>query len=267
MERGSLRRLPIWVLAGVTLDTVTLAGIWLLLYAVGPLNEDLEWLLDAIGLATVPWLVHVIALTAIFRIDWIDADHLLGRTSVFIGLAAMLIPVLGVGVFMFAGLSSFWIALLFTDGRMPLAAAVPPTGTDQAIYCGFRTIIATFVGAGIGYLLHVLRPDAKADQVVLCLPPCPRMRSDMLGGMCAACLAFGGMFLALPFGLFSRAGGRAANGGHEFSTVPGLAATVIIGVVALLPHLLMVGRDLFGPSCRSEARNASFVGTIDGTTE
>lgn len=266
MERGSLRRLPIWALAGVTLDTVTLAGIWLLLYAVGPLNEALEWWLDAIGLATVPWLVHVIALTAIFRIDWIDADHLLGRTSVFIGLAAMLIPVLGVGVFMFAG-SFLGIALLFTDGRMPLAAAVPPTGTDQAINCGFWTIIATFVGAGIGYLLHVLRPDAKAAQVVLCLPPYPRRRSDMLGGMCAACLAFGGMFLAFPFGLFSRAASRAANGGHEFSTVPGLAATVIIGVVALLPHLLMVGRDLFGPSCRGEARNASFVGTIDGKTE
>jgi hypothetical protein len=231
--------LVLWVLIGVTLDGALLIGIWLLLDAIGPLPHFSQFWFDAVWLVAVPWLVHVVALPAILRMTWIKSDRLLLRTAAFIGLAAMLIPMLGIAIFICPGLPFLGLFYMIKDGSLSVAAT-PATWMDRAIDCGFWTAVATLVGVALGFLLHAIRPGGTTDH----LPNYPRMRFDVLGGAGAALLAFAGMFLALSFGLFTRPVDMPTDWLHTLSVVPQLPATVAIGIMALLPHLLMVGNDL-----------------------
>ena len=168
---------------------------------------------------------------------WLGQQHLLA-------LPRCSFRCFGIAVFLFVGLPFFGILQLINGGS-PLAAATPPTWVDKAIDGGCWTTIAIIVGVVVGFFLHALRPGGTTDHLPLTLPHHPRMRSDVSGAAVAAFLAFGAMFVSLPFGLFSRPIDIPADWMHQFSEPPTLSATVVIGIAALLPHLIMVGTDLF----------------------
>jgi hypothetical protein len=248
-RRGNRVELMVWGLAGAALDAVAFIGLWMLLDSIGPLNRVAEAYLGALALVAVPWLVHVVALPALFQMKtWIGVARLATTTIVFIAFGGIVIPALGYILFLFVAP----IVILATRGslRMPLG---PQTLADQISgYIGLL-VIASVVGAAVGRLLHELHlgdSDARA--------PRPKLRSDVLGGAIAAFLAFGGMPVASSLGLFSRQVLNDPLG--QLSIPPQLPATVVIGVLALLPHLLMVGRDLCAtPDLENESPPASSV--------
>ena len=249
------RRLLTWILAGATLDAVALLFIWLLLDAIGPMKAMSEYWLDVLGLVVVAWFVHVIALPTVLWRTWIGTVRLLVRATAFCSLAAILIPVVGVALFFFIGLPFQILTLM--KGPNPWATASPPSWIDITINAGFWTIIATISGLAIGLLLHALRPMVATEHLVLPLSRQPRLRSDALGGALASFLAFAGTFSASQFGLFARRINVPNDWMHLLIAVPQLPATVIIGVLSLLPHLLMLGEDLF----RSDFRKGDDVGS------
>jgi hypothetical protein len=248
------RHLPLWVLAGVALDAAVLIGIWMLLDAAGPLTHNTEYLLDSLGFVSVPWVVHVVVLPIAFRITsrtWIEKGCLLIRTVAFTALALMLIPFVGITVFMMLG--TFIIIATGANLRMTVGSL---TWADKVLDDAFWTVVAIIVGTAIGLMLHMLRrAGAGGRNSTRTLQP--SIRSDLVGAAIAALLAFGGMFIALPLGVFTRPVNIAGDWMHEMSTVPQLSATVIIGVVALLPHLLMVGNDLLSSDLRAEEKRTT----------
>jgi hypothetical protein len=239
-----------WLVVGAALDAAALMIMWLLLGAIGPLQNAAEYWLDLLALIAVPWFVHVVALPAVLRVTWIGRDHLLARTAGFVALAAMLIPIVGISAFFFIGVP---VGLIFSSMEERTLWPGPALPIDTAIFDGVWTVVAAVAGAVMGFLLHVFRPGSTMDNLPSPCPRHPRMRSDVLGGAAAAFLAFGGVFLASPFGLFLRSVGISAVPMYSRAIAPQLPATITIGVVALLPHLFMVGRDLFfGADLRQE---------------
>jgi len=241
----AVRQRAIWTVLGAIFDTAFLGGIWLVLNAIGPLQHDAEAWLDAIGLVCVPWLVHVVVLPSLILGYRGRLTIILLRTILFVGLAALLIPIIGVFVALSIGLPLGAIFFITKYGGPSIASA----STDwigSVLGGGVWIATATIVGAAIGYLLHTARPERSPSHPMLLLSNHPRARSDVLGGMSAAFLAFGGMLVAVHFRLFTRPVDIPTDWMHQLSTVPRLSTTIVIGVFALMPHLLMVGRDLFG---------------------
>jgi hypothetical protein len=228
-----------WVLIGIALDTTVLACIWLMLNALGPLSHNEEAWLDAIGLVTVPWIVHVFAMPFIFHgISLKQALILLLMTFAYINLIAILIPLLG-----FVGFLLFAPVAVFTTGGRPPMPNVPPGLIGEIIGDSIFAAVVILVGSGVGAVLHALREvptmnqDHRSSSVV-------KFRSDWLGATFASVLAFGGMFIAWHFGLFVRPVNIPSDWMHELAQAPKLPATVVIGVLAFLPHLVMVGTDI-----------------------
>jgi hypothetical protein len=239
------------MLVGASLDAGALMIIWSLLDAIGPLDYKAEYWLDVLGLAAVPWFIHVIALPAAFHLEQIGTNRLLARTAGFCGLVVLLVPTLGITTFYVIGLPLF-VVFYLVDGGAALAATASADWIDRMLNDGFLTIIATIAGLAIGFLLHAFRPVSTTERPALHTLGQPRMRSDVLGGAAAAFLTFGGMFLALPFGLFTRPLDIPTDWMHQLASTPQLSASIIIGVVALMPHLLLVGGDLFSSDGQRE---------------
>lgn len=229
----------VWGLVGAALDAAALLGLWILLNSIGPVNHAAEAYLDALALVTVPWLVHVIALPALFHVaptTWLGRLRLADATIIFITVAGILIPGLGFILSLLAGTVLF--ISMGGNARMSLGS---PTWADQMGGYVVFTIVATIVGAAVGLLLHGLSASVVFGHNAQ--GPRPSFRSNVLGAAVAAFLAFTGMFAASSFGLFRR---QVTNDQfHVLSIPPLLPATLVIGVLALLPHLLMVGWDLF----------------------
>lgn len=234
------RKLLVWCLVGVVLDTAAFIGFWVLLNTLGPLNPAAEAWLIALALITVPWLVHVVALPALFRVrpkNWTGSVRLAAETLVFISVGGMLIPLLGMMIFLFSSLL-FGLVYQIAIGQRPPIFLGSPTLADQIISYVVWTAIATIVAAAVGLLLHGLGSDSASRARR------PSLRSDVFGAVIAAFVAFSGMFAASALGLFSR---EVPNDKlHLLSIAPQLPATLVIGIMALLPHLFMVGLDLLG---------------------
>jgi hypothetical protein len=221
----------------------------LLLAAAGPLNITLEQWLGALGLVAVPWYVHVLALPMIFRVSatpQVGPAALLLRSAVFLAVAAMLIPFLGIFAFLCIGIAVSFIASR-GNLRMPIE---PQTLAAQALGVATWMLTVLIVGAAIGALLHIVRTGDLTGSPAL--PHKPGVRSDVLGGALAAFLAFGGMSVALPLGLFSRQANVHTEWMHQLAVPPQLPSSVLIVVVAMLPHLLMTGREILACSSARE---------------
>jgi hypothetical protein len=234
-----------WTAVGVLLDATYLITIWLLLNAIGPIKVNLAYWLDAVGLVSTPWLIHVVVLPRLFRVTRADPAVLLIRTAVFLGLAALIIPIVGTSAYLFAILPVVGTVDTLAHGTAVVGAApIPPLGwVDRPIECAAWTAMASIVGVAIGFLLHATRPEGSTDDLPPSSPNYPRMRSDVLGGMIGALLAFSTMFLALPLGIYTRPTNISGDWMHNLSVVPQLATALVIGILALLPHLILVGRD------------------------
>lgn len=109
------------------------------------------------------------------------------------------------------------------------------------------TVIAGIVGGAIGAVLHALRPGIAAGSRPPPYAAYPRVWTDIVGGAAAGFLGFGALFVALPLGLFARPIAVSGDPMHQFRSAQQLATTLLIGTIALLPHLLLLGRDYFGP--------------------
>jgi len=145
---------------------------------------------------------------------------------------------LGITLFFFLGIPFYLIAA--QSSRMIWA---PLTWADHVRDDIFYLVIAVSVGAAVGLLLHAFG-QGDIDGRSPSLPHQSCTRSDVLGGTVAAFLALGGRFVTLPLGLFSRPVNIPADWMHQLAAAPQLPSAVLIGTVALLPHLLMVGVDL-----------------------
>jgi hypothetical protein len=237
------------------MDIAALVGIWLLVSALGPLSQNEEAWLDAIGLVTVPWLVHAFALPSVFHgISLKDTLIMLLKTIAYIVVNGMFIPLVG-----FAGFCFFApILLIATGGRPPMPNA-PPSFISEILGYGVFAAVVMLVGIGVGSVLHVLRPvpTIGGDHSS---PPVVKSRSDVLGAALAACLAFGGMFVAGHFDLFVRLFNDHNDLLHNMAQSPKLPATVIIGVIAFLPHLVMSGRDVFTLNLEQQGDNVAAGG-------
>ena len=238
------RRLRIWMASGAALDCLVLTGIWLLLDAIGPLQSMAEYWLEAIGLVAVPWMVHVVALPALLRgvrINW----ELVARSLAFIGLAAYLIPFAGIFAFLLVvGPPVALIETALKGGGAHNAIGAQLDWIDKLTDDIGWTLVATLVGAVMGFMLNLLRPDAmvaspRSDH--------PRLRSDVLGGVSGAFLVFSGIFAAAALGALDRPMAGTNDWMSNLAQVPRLPAILVIGVLALLPHLYWVGRDIFPP--------------------
>jgi hypothetical protein len=252
--------LTAWVSTGAVLDAAALVAIWSLLDFIGPHQYNTEsWLVGA-GLVAVPWLVHVVALPALFRIDKIGL-LMAARTAGFAALAAMLFPIVGMAVFLLLGMPLLEIVSL-VRGESAVAAAMPPTLLDRMIDGCLWTFIATIVGAAIGCWVHVVRPGGTANNLAARSHSRPNMRSDVMGGTIAAFLAFSGMFAAIPFGIFTRSVVIPKEWLHDTLFLPPqLPACLVIGVLALLPHLVLTGRDLLGARPHKDQARADHPST------
>jgi len=247
--------LTAWVSIGAVLDAAALVAIWSLLNCIGPLQFSAEFWLVGAGLAAVPWLVHVVALPSLFRIKRIGL-LVAARTAGFAALAAMLFPIVGTAVFLLLGMPLLGLISLVRGGSAA-AATMHQTLPDRMIDGCFWTFIATIVGAAIGCCMHVVRPDGTISNFAERSHGLPHMRCDVIGGTIAAFLAFSGMFVAIPFGIFTRSVviPRAWLRDALFLP-PQLPACLVIGVLALLPHLVLTGRDLLGVRTHQDQERA-----------
>ncbi len=110
------------------------------------------------------------------------------------------------------------------------------------------SVLFMFIGGGAGaavggflYAQRILHPETGA----LTRIGNPRPRSDILGGAIAGFIALNGASVANSLGMFSQTVGVPAEYGG-LAGPPYFGPTLIIGLLALLPHLLMTGLDQFG---------------------
>jgi hypothetical protein len=236
---------------GIVLDAAALLGLCTLLDRAGALGTNVEAWLLVTALMAVPWYVHVVGLPIICRLSsirWMSVARLSARGMVFIAGAAVLVPLLGIVAF-----TTIAPIIFVATGSLPTKPELTFSLADQFRDNITWMLMAGLVGAAIGAVLHGLRPDTfthhtrDARQMPLCGPP--SVCSDIFGGALAAFLALGGMYVAIALGLFFRPvvmpGGRGWTG--NLLATPQFSSLVLIGTVALLPHLLMSGIDLRRP--------------------
>jgi hypothetical protein len=237
VKTGRLPQLCAWVMSGLILDALSLFTLQQLLNVFGPLTGIGRSWLEIIALLATPWLIHVTLLPTIFRLHTrsVTPWSWLGRTTVFITVGAFMVPMLGIPVF-----STAVIVMLSLNSII----AMPLTSVNQTlawfIFVAVWLLPATAVAAFVGVLLSMQRPS-KADDSSMLLPP---FRSDVMGGAVAGFLSFGGMFAASSFGLFSRPV-SVHDELHQLAVPPLTWPAIIIGTLALLPHLVLLGLDEF----------------------
>jgi hypothetical protein len=237
--------LPAWVMTGLALDAVALAALYTLLAIAGPLAAGWnEWLI-ALVLIVTRWCVYVVALPTAFRGSSPNLGQvasLFARGLAFITLAALGFPPLG-----FVCVSIVVIAFRVVTGGA-WTSINPETWYAQALGCVAILVMTAPVGAAVGALLHGLRPtgsDVPSD--IGRSPRCvqaPSICSDVLGGASAAALAAGGLCAA---SLLSHPAIVLRYQDPELTikliALPQVSPLVVIGVIALLPHLIMTGAD------------------------
>jgi hypothetical protein len=105
-------------------------------------------------------------------------------------------------------------------------------------------VITTSAGAAVGALLGILRPTdlvtpIKSDESQYCYR-LRNIRSDILGGAIAGALVAGGLRLA---GVWSNS--VMTLGYHQgmvnLVATPHVSLLVLVGIVALLPHVVFTG--------------------------
>jgi hypothetical protein len=235
-------RLAAWVLVGIALDAAALAGIWIEIDTIGPLAPLMERWLDLVGLVAVPWYVHVVALPLIFRMvpsTWIEKGLLLARAAAFTVIAGLCIPIVGIIAVWFVGMP--WLVILAIVSERRGAASWGLIGSITSLIAS-----AAIAGTVIGSLLHASRTGRLYERVYAHVPLRsrePRFRSDALGGAIAAFMGVGGMLVAVWLGLFSRPVDSPGDGMHSLAAAPQFPTAVLIGTLALLPHLVMTGID------------------------
>jgi len=227
-----------WVLAGVALDAATLFGLYsLLLSRWPPRSAFLKGYLVVEVLVAVPWVVHVAVLPLAFRLtptSWANMAKFLGQGAVFIASTAVVVPVFGIPAFLLVG--GVFVLLTPSNFRMNWG---PPSALGKVVDDAIWLLTALPVGTAIGGLLH-------ASRIPLDHLKSPRLRSDVVGALFAVLLAGVGMFATIPLGLFFRATANpnSLDWMHPLLYVPQLTSLVVIGTFALIPHLIMTGRDL-----------------------
>lgn len=231
-------RLARWVLTGAAMDAVAFVGVWVLLIVLRPRYRIGALWLEAVGLVAVPWAVHVVALPCVMGVARIRLGPVL-RTPLFLGIAALLIPVGGFFVFWFTVLA----ALVATKAIAPgLAGARSHGWAVEAEGIAVLMYTATVVGAVIGLVLNQLRRGLTGDEPQAL--PYPRLRSDVLGGASAAGLTFGGVFAATASGALDRPVTTLDT--WTLAQAPQILTMLVVCVLGLLPHLYLVGRDTLG---------------------
>ena len=75
----------------------------------------------------------------------------------------------------------------------------------------------------------------------------PRLRSDLQGAAFAATYATVIILVATPMGLFDRQINSVISSGEYMATPPQYLTTVFMAMTAFLPHLAMIGYDIFKP--------------------
>jgi hypothetical protein len=238
---SGFRSLPIWVLTGLVFDAAVLTALYALLAAAGPLRAGLEeWLVLLVFIATI-WFVHVSALP-IASYGRIPKCGQVMRLSVrglaFTTIAGAIPPILGlVGFFLVA------MAIRIVAGEA-WPAVDPISWHAQLVGWVVSPVITTSAGAAVGGLLGILRPTdlvtpIKSDESQHCYN-LRNIRSDILGGAIAGALVAGGLGLT---GLWSHS---AITLGYHQGTVnlvatPHVSLLVLVGMVALLPHVVLTG--------------------------
>ena len=194
-----------------------------------------------LALVTVPWLVHVVVLPTVFRVgtrNSAERIQLAALTILFTLTAGALILGLGGFVFLFFALIGFAVV-----GAVRVSLSLPSLSEQMLICLDYFVWIgtATVVGTVVGLILHAFTEAPIRDSASSGLRRA-RTRSDVLGGAVAAFLAFSGIFVASRYGLFV----RPVPNDELHAIAPQLPGVLIVGVFALLPHLVMRGYDLVG---------------------
>jgi hypothetical protein len=231
LGKRTVEFLSTWILIGVALDAAALTGIWLLLNVVGRWPAMMLYWLEIVGLLSVPWAVHIVALPALFRVvPRIETVKLAALTYLYIGVAGlMLFPLLGYFIFLLI------VFVVFMITTVTLQA-------PKLIDFGWSivwTTTATAMGAIVGLLLHVMSKSSSRPTDGFMRST----RSDVLGGAFAGFLSFSGIFVASALGAFTQRVAGQTVSDLSVAVVPPLSTTLIIAVVALSPHLIMAGCD------------------------
>jgi hypothetical protein len=231
------------IMTGAVLDAAALVAFYALLATAGQLAVGLgEWLIALVLIAT-PWCVHVVALPTVLRgssLDWEQAASLFGRGLAFITVAGVVFPLMGfvclgiVGITLRVVMGAAWTGINLTGWY------------DQAVGCVVILAMTALVGAAVGALLHGLRPTGTG--VPSDTGGSPRivqattLRTDALGGASAPVLAMGGYWVAA---LLSHPVIVSYYQEPSFwhVTRPQVLPLVVIGFIALLPHLIMTRAD------------------------
>ena len=242
LPAGSSQQLARWIMSGVVLDAASMSGIWLALDASGPHSRIAQGWLNGMVFVVVPSLVHGIILPISFQtvaLTRANVDRFLVRTLLFITFGALLIP-LGGGVVL--GLIMLLLGLV-------LAANLHSPGWLQSGVTSLVgglvwPVIAATVAASIGGMAHLMR-SGLAEGYRAAGTGKPRLRSDLLGAAFAAAYATVIILVATPMGLFDRPPDSAMLTGEYTAIAPQYLTTVFVAVTSFIPHLAMVGYDMF----------------------
>ena len=215
-----------WVAIGVILDgcgMALLAPIWPRAGALGLL----------IPYALMIYVVHGCGLPRVFRRRSLPARIIFGFTILYVMMATLIAPAIGV----VSGLAIGGLAFFAAHSLASIWPTLNGTAIDIAYWLGVPCAFG--IGgmlAGLG--LNVFRPDRNVDT----LDAPWRARSDMLGGVAAAliCLAY----IVLDGGNWFGAPPESDTARTTLSTAKTTPAWVIgIGIAALIPHLALSARD------------------------
>ncbi len=219
-----------WVLTGAALDAVVLAAIWLLLQAVTPVGATIIWWLQVLGLAGCAWFVHVVALPAMLQNSggaWVL------RSVAFVISVGLFSPAAAVLSTIFLPAPLLVISALVT----PHLVGAVLWWANELLEAGFWSAVGMAVGAVIGLLMGVARrlDRSKGDPSLR-----PGRLIDLLGGALGGLIAMTGLFGAAGAGLLSWPGETPGPMLDLVTRAPFRPVMIGVGVVALLPHLLMV---------------------------
>jgi hypothetical protein len=240
-EWTSLTRLRIALVAGLALDTAALCVSWALLQAIGPLEGMAELWLNIICLIAIAHYIHTMLLPILFRYPFSIRifSPIEALSSIFlIAVAAMIVPFFGVMSFLLLGN----LGIVFLAMASGTGFALPTWG-NFVIGHLLLMIDGASVGAIVGLFLYGIRVR-DAEESLASPDSLPRARSDILGGAAAGFLAICGGFIAGSLGLF-RQPIAVTNWWGDAAGPPQIGSAIVIGTLALMPHLLMVCLDQF----------------------
>ena len=233
-----------WIGAGLALDGAAIAVFWFATTALTarpePKGSQGPGVYDMLAFTLIPWLVHVLALPALFKRA--SPGFAWTKTAVYALFAPVLVVTLSFGIFgvMLVPMARFAIAC----ARL----AVPGLSHESASKISkVSFLLALFLfssgaGAAVGLLIASLRKPGGSRRP---LPP----NVDKLGGLLGGIAAFVG--LCVLGSLF----GSPALFDPTLPNFPRLPTTLVAGLLALLPHLVLTAR--FNPPPAISASGAA----------